>query len=67
MLLGRLIDVALARGITVVSADPAWLAAASRPRTRGVVAVAVSGPRAGVFAAPGRDVPTTGRAASGGW
>lgn len=61
MLLGRLIDVALARGIVVVSAvDPALAGGGFPASHKGVVAVTVSGAAsAGVFAAPGRDVPTT--------
>ena len=62
LLLGRLIDTALARGIVVVgAADPA-LARGGFPASHpGVVAVAVSGGGGahGTFAAPGRNVPTT--------
>lgn len=62
-LLARLLDAALARGITVVAAidrtaDPGGFPA-SHP---GVVAVADDGPGAlpaGVLRAPGRDIPTT--------
>jgi subtilisin family serine protease len=61
LLLGRLIDVALARGAVVVAAVDPGLAGGGFPAShRGVVAVA-SGPGGtpGTFAAPGRDVPTT--------
>ena len=60
-LLGRLIDVALARGIVVVGAvDPALAGGGFPASHKGVVAVTVSGTASpGAFAAPGRDVPTT--------
>lgn len=62
MLLGKLIDTALARGIVVVgAADPA-LARGGFPASHpGVVAVTVSGSGGtpGAVAAPGRNVPTT--------
>lgn len=68
-LLGRLIDVALARGVTVVAAfdraAPGGGFPASHP---GVVAVADSGMGpvpAGVWEAPGQGVPTA--AVGGGW
>jgi subtilisin family serine protease len=61
MLLGRLIDVALARGIVVVSAVDPNLAGGGFPAShKGVVAVTLSGSSAaGAVAAPGRDIPTT--------
>jgi subtilisin family serine protease len=53
LLLGKLIDVALARGIVVVGAVDPSLAGGGFPASHpGVVAVSMS-------AAPGRDVPTT--------
>jgi subtilisin family serine protease len=62
-LLGRLVDVAESRGVTVVgafdTAAPGGGFPASHP---GVVAVSdapVEPPRAGLYSAPGRDVPTT--------
>jgi hypothetical protein len=61
-LLGALIDVALARGITVVAAVDRSVPGGGFPAShRGVVAVedeAVPGPTAGAIMAPGRDVPT---------
>jgi hypothetical protein len=62
-LLGRLIDVALARGVTVVGAYDPDLPAGGFPASHaGVVAVSdapVAGGAAGLYTAPGRDVPTT--------
>ena len=59
VLLGRLIDAALARGVVVVGAvDPALAGGGFPASHKGVVAVAAD-PRAGAFAAPGRDIPTT--------
>jgi subtilisin family serine protease len=62
-LLGKLIDVALRRGITVVGAYdrnlPAGGFPASQPGVVAVVEESVTPPPAGVFSAPGRDVPTT--------
>jgi hypothetical protein len=63
MLLGRLVDVALARGITVVAANDPHLPGGGFPASHaGVIRVqdeslAVLQP--GVYTAPGRDVPTT--------
>jgi subtilisin family serine protease len=63
LLLGRLIDAALARGVVVVGAvDPAQPRGGFPASHPGVVAVAsdladARGP--GVFVAPGRDIPTT--------
>lgn len=62
ILLGKLIDSALARGIVVVGAADPNLARGGFPASHpGVVAVTLSGATAapGTFAAPGRDVPTT--------
>ena len=62
-LLHRLIDIALARGITVVAAYDGLLPNGGFPASQpGVVAVANDWPRGaltGVYSAPGRDVPTT--------
>jgi len=62
-LLGKLIDVALARGITVVGAFDRTLPGGGFPVSHpGVVAVAaesMDAPPAGIYSAPGRDVPTT--------
>ncbi|MGI8839246.1 MAG: S8 family peptidase [Caulobacteraceae bacterium] len=62
-LLGKLIDVALARGVTVVGAVDGDLPGGGFPASHpGVVAVAdesLGVQAAGVFVAPGRDVPTT--------
>jgi len=59
-LLGRLIDVALARGEVVVGAmDPAQVGGGFPASHPGVVAVTSVGGSAGPYAAPGRDVPTT--------
>ena len=62
-MLGKLIDVALTRGITVVGAFDRDLPAGGFPASHaGVVAVideSLGAPPRGVFAAPGRDVPTT--------
>jgi subtilisin family serine protease len=62
-LLGRLIDVARARGITVVGAyDPAVPGGGFPAQHAGVVAVSdtlVEPTRAGLYSAPGRDIPTT--------
>jgi len=60
-LLGRLIDVAIARGATVVgAADPAQARGGFPASHAGVVAVASDGDPAarGFLLAPGRDVPT---------
>ena len=62
-LLGRLLDVALTRGVTVVGAYDRTLPGGGFPASHaGVVAVTDEAPGpcpAGVFEAPGRDVPTT--------
>lgn len=62
-LLARLIDVALSRGIEVVAAYDRKAAGGGFPADhQGVVAVAdeaLARPPAGVYSAPGRDVPTT--------
>jgi hypothetical protein len=62
-LLGKLIDVALARGMTIVSAFDGALPGGGFPASHaGVVAVAddQAGPNAGgIYVAPGRNVPTT--------
>jgi subtilisin family serine protease len=62
-LLGRLIDVALARGITVVGAYDRDVPGGGFPAShRGVLAVVDAGPSGGftgVVSAPGRDIPTT--------
>lgn len=62
-LLARLLDLALARGVTVVGAFDPSLAGGGFPASRpGVIAVVdESGPPApaGIFRAPGRDIPTT--------
>jgi len=61
-LLGRLIDVALEHGATVVGAYDRTLPGGGFPASHsGVVAVAEESPPppAGIFGAPGRDVPTT--------
>ena len=59
VLLGRLIDAALARGIVVVAAADPNLAGGGFPAShRGVLAVA-SSPAPGFYVAPGSDVPTT--------
>jgi hypothetical protein len=63
MLLGKLVDVALTRGATVVAAYDPKLPRGGFPASHpGVIAVAdeaVARPPAGVYSAPGRDVPTT--------
>jgi len=63
ILLGRLIDVALARGVAVVGAYDHALPGGGFPASHaGVVAVTdgpVEGGMTGVYTAPGRDVPTT--------
>jgi hypothetical protein len=61
LLLSRLIDAALARGIVVVSAVDPSLAGGGFPAShRGVVAVTDAAiPGRGAVSAPGRDVPTT--------
>jgi subtilisin family serine protease len=63
LLLGRLVDVALARDMAVVAAYDRNLPEGGFPAShRGVVAVideSSDPPIPGVFAAPGRDVPTT--------
>ena len=62
-LLGRLLDAALARGVTVVGAFDRDLPEGGFPAMHaGVVAVAdeeLGAPAADVYLAPGRDVPTT--------
>jgi hypothetical protein len=62
-LLGRLLDAALARGVTVVGAFDRGLPDGGFPAMHaGVVAVAdeeLGAPAANVYLAPGRDVPTT--------
>lgn len=62
-LLGRLLDVASARGMIVVGAYDENLPGGGFPASHpGVVAVAdesLDAPPAGVYSAPGRDVPTT--------
>jgi hypothetical protein len=62
-LLGKLIDVALERGAVVVGAyDPKAPAGGFPASHSGVIAVAdetLARPPAGVYSAPGRDVPTT--------
>ena len=62
-LLGRLLDVALGRGIAVVAAvDRAAPDGGFPAAHRGVIAVADAGPEPvapGVVIAPGRDIPTT--------
>jgi hypothetical protein len=61
-LLGRLLDVAMARGAVVVGAfDPALPGGGFPASHTGVVAVSdgPAAPRPGVFVAPGRDIPTT--------
>ena len=62
-LLARLIDVAIARRLTVVAAfDPALPHGGFPASHAGVVAVAdesMTAPAPGVYLAPGRDVPTT--------
>lgn len=63
LLLGRLIDAAVARGVVVVGAvDPAQAQGGFPASHPGVVAVAsdLAGARSsGAFVAPGRDIPTT--------
>lgn len=61
LLLGKLLDVALARGIVVVGAVDPTLAAGGFPASHpGVVAVSTEERSLrGAYAAPGRDVPTT--------
>jgi hypothetical protein len=62
-LLARLLDVAMARGITVVAAFDRQRTDGGFPAShRGVIAVADDAPgalRSGVFTAPGRGIPTT--------
>lgn len=62
-LLARLLDVALDRGITIVAAYDRQRDDGGFPAShRGVIAVADAAPgmlRAGVFTAPGRNIPTT--------
>lgn len=63
MLLGRLLDVALARGVTVVAAYDPHLPGGGFPASHaGVIRVAdesLASVQPGVYSAPGRDVPTT--------
>ncbi|MBV9510386.1 MAG: S8 family serine peptidase [Caulobacteraceae bacterium] len=63
LLLGRLLDVAIARGVTVVGSVDQDLPGGGFPASHpGVVAVAdetADPPADGVYTAPGRDVPTT--------
>jgi hypothetical protein len=62
LILGRLIDIAVARGAAVVGAMDPSIADGGFPASHsGVVAVAEEGPLApaGAFTAPGHDVPTT--------
>jgi len=63
MLLGKLLDVALARGATVVAAFDPHLPGGGFPAShKGVVRVAdesLASVQPGVYSAPGRDVPTT--------
>lgn len=63
MLLGRLLDVALARGVTVVAAYDPNLPSGGFPASHaGVIRVAdesLASVQPGVYSAPGRDVPTT--------
>ena len=69
LLLGKLIDVAMARGAVVVGAVDSRLAHGGFPASHpGVIAVTddpTRAPEPGVYLAPGRDVPTT--APGGGW
>jgi subtilisin family serine protease len=61
-LLERLLDVALARGISIVAADGETREEAFPASHRGVLAVASEGtpyPRADVLLAPGSDIPAT--------
>jgi subtilisin family serine protease len=62
-LLGQLVDVALARGVTVVgAADPARADGGFPASHRGVVGVSaetLASAGSGFYTAPGRDVPTT--------
>jgi hypothetical protein len=62
-LLGRLIDAAVARGAVVVgafdTATPGGGFPASHPGVVAVSDVAVEGAPAGLYTAPGRDIPTT--------
>jgi subtilisin family serine protease len=62
-LLGKLLDVAMARGITVVGAFDRSAGDGGFPASHhGVVAVAdeaLDAPPSGIYSAPGRDVPTT--------
>ncbi len=68
-LLGRLLDVAEEHGITIVAAfDPALPGGGFPASHSGVVAVVDEGSEAtvaGIFGAPGRDIPTT--QPHGGW
>lgn len=68
-LVARLVEVAIRRGaIVVASLDPRDPAASFPARLPGVIAVAydgVAGGGAGVYNAPGRDIPTT--EPGGGW
>jgi subtilisin family serine protease len=64
LLIGKLLDIAQARGSTVVAAFDRGRADGGFPASHpGVIAVANEDqprPRPGVYLAPGRDVPTTG-------
>ena len=60
ILLGRLLDIALARGSVVVGAADRQLARGGFPASHlGVVAVASEPGLEGTYFAPGRDIPTT--------
>lgn len=69
LLLGRLVDVALARGATVVAAFDPRLPGGGFPAShQGVIRVAdesLASVQPGVYSAPGRDVPAT--QPGGGW
>ena len=68
-LLGKLLDMAESHGITIVAAFDPTLPGGGFPASHnGVVAVIAEGTSpatAGIFGAPGRDIPTTGP--GGGW
>ncbi|MDB5452096.1 MAG: hypothetical protein JWO33_674 [Caulobacteraceae bacterium] len=69
LLLGRLLDLAMARGATVVGAIDPDLAGGGFPANHAGVVAVTDDPRgggvAGAYLAPGRDVPTT--QPGGGW